>query len=90
MDREGEEQGAVENDCQGGQGSPRAVAPRGRKEGRNIAIYMYIMTTYFDQRSTIIRPVYTVFKKEGMRCNAKYIILLLSGGGVLRIIVFLQ
>ena len=36
MDREGEEEGAVENDCQGGQGSPRAVAPRGRKEGSNI------------------------------------------------------
>ena len=39
------------------------------------------MTTYFGQKSTTIRPVYTVFKKEGMRCNVKYIILLVFGGG---------
>ena len=36
MDREGEEQGAVENDCQGGQGSPRAVAPRGGGGGERL------------------------------------------------------
>ena len=33
MDGEDERQSEMETDSSGGQGSPRAVAPRGRKEG---------------------------------------------------------
>jgi hypothetical protein len=51
--------------------------------------YVYLIATYFGQKSTIIKAVYIIFKKEAMRCNVKHITLLMFWE-ILRVIVFSQ